>query len=1250
MATERASAKQPSLDRKPPTLALQPVRPPAVSAAINTGQLLQQRLGNQGTQAFIARNLATLTANAPSIVAVAEKQAASAVTEKPAAAGSAALLAGVMASSQEKPPASPLFAAKPVPASPSKQPGQAIAVEKQPSANKATGKSIAPLTAKSPPGVSGAKPVSGGKASPAKDVAPSPRAAVAPAIAAVRNRASGSRKHSAPGVSVASAQAAAISPQTEQTRAAATQTVTNLVAAKAEEIKRNEFKIKLKQAIDAATPQPKTESEADKVMKTGASQASGVLRGQLATERDAATGPMKSAAETEVPASSQPAPPATNLQSEPIGSPPAPVSAAPVVPAPLPAERLDYSEDRGPTDQMMSENNVSKEQLQEGNDPAFGPTIAARSTAEKHEAVAEAKYRQGEAKVQDQAQATAAQAISKDLAGMHGIREQQVGKVVSQQLGTKAKDAQERQRITDSINGIKDKTRADIETILGSMEKEAGDIFETGLKRAEKAYEDTFEEAKGGIGTWLTTWGDDWKKLIENSLGKARREYLNQVDVAIDEVASFVDGKLKAAKQRVADGRKEVENFVKGLDSSVKQFGEEALQAVLIDFDTMGSDIDQRRDGLINKLTEQYKASYERMSAKEQELREANKSLWERVYDATVGLIKKIIAFKDMLLSILGRAVAVIGDIIAHPIRFLGNLVSGVMLGLKNFMSKIGSYLLNGIMDWLFGALAGAGLQLPDKFDLQSIISIVLQILGLTYANFRSRAVAIVGEPVVAAIEKTAEVFKVIVTEGVPGLWRFIKEQLANLKSMVLDAIFDYIKEKVIMAGITWIIGLLNPASAFFKACKAIYDIVMFFINRGSQILALVNAVIDSMGAIAQGAIGVAAGFVENALAKAIPVAIGFLASLLGLGDPSKPVKEFIEKARAPVNKAIDWVINLAVKGVKAVGKFVKGLIGSKDNTAKKDVENKGEVDNVKSLAAEQLATKLGDKASANEAREASKVIYGELKSAGLLRLDVIEDKEGGFTIRAQASPIEDLFRLLPNRGRGFSVRMAAKIFLAGEQTASEGTINHNKFSEKSIYDLRRNTPKLATYEVAELDPPYGQPRSKALMVKPRDNQSLFGSDLIGSENLKSIEFVAGNTGESMYMSNASHAEEQFADWYRNQPVPWRSRVRRIEVHITHSPCGNIHRTCTSSLARMLSRDISPSEPKGAIRWSSLWIDDRNPPASNTSTTPQDVLALEAAGWTVVGPSPTPPGTDEARQKQQLSVEMRRAVIRRRST
>lgn len=767
--------------------------------------------------------------------------------------------------------------------------------------------------------------------------AASAHAAIAPAVHALHHRAGVSRKHPLPGAPVASAQSSAKIPEIEKARGASTQTVENLHAADTAEVKRDDFKAKLREAIEKATPKPTTEAQADKVMKTGATEASGALRGQLATERDAAAGPLKSASTTEAKPADQHVDDKSDLHPEKIGNPPAPVSAAPIVPAPLPAEQLDYSSDRGPTDRTMAESGVTKEQLQKGNEPEFNKTVADRESVEKKEAAAAPTYRKAEASLQDRAHASADAAISHGLASIHGVRGLHIAKVVGQQLGTASKNSMERQRITQKIESIKNKAHDDVEGILKLMESGAGNLFEAGLARAEGAYQNTFEEAKGGIGTWLTTWGSDWEKLIEDSLSKARVEYLHQVDIAIDEVANFVDASLKAAKKRVADARNEVKDFVKGLDKSVQQFGEEALHKVSEDFDALDSQIDERRDALVNKLADQYKASYDRMSAMEEKLREENKSLWQRIYDATVGLIKKIIAFKDMLLSILAKAADVIMDIISDPIGFLGNLVDGVMLGLKNFKDNIGAHLKKGLMDWLFGALGGAGLKLPENFDLEGIVSIVLQILGLTYANFRARAVAIVGESVVAALEQAAEVFKVIITEGIPGLWRFIKEKLNDLKSMVLDAIFDFIKERVIIAGITWVIGLLNPASAFFKACKAIYDIVMFFINRGSQIMALVNAIIDSMAAIAKGNIAVAAKWVEDALAKAIPVAIGFLASLLGLGDISGTIKNTIEKAQTPVNKAIDWVINLAVKAVKAVGKFVGGLFGAKKESGKKD-------------------------------------------------------------------------------------------------------------------------------------------------------------------------------------------------------------------------------------------------------------------------------------------------------------------------
>lgn len=1179
MASERTVAKQSSPDRKPPVS--RPARPTPAATTKTAAQALQQRLGNQGTQALLAR-AASLNESAqkgtPAGMSFALQQAS---TAAPISASALSIPPTASMPHAAAPAQSFAFAPGQIPAGP--KPGSMAAAGASgamPSMEKPAAKPAAGLSEKSMAAPAGAKTapagVAAGKAaSPEGAAGPSPLEAIAPAVSAVRQRAAGSRKHPPPAAPVASAQAAGINPKAEQTRTAAAQTVAHLDAdaAKAENVKREQFKAKLKQAIEAATPQPTSEAEAEKVMKTGAADASKPLRGQLATERDAATGPLKSTAGTEVAAATQSAPPQADLQPEQVGAPPAPVSPAPVVPAALPKERLDYSSDRAPTDRAMAENNITRSQLEEGNDAAFGPALQARSTAEKHEATAEARYRQSEAKEQDHAQGAAQQALAQGLTGLHGARESRIGKVVGQQLGTKTKDAAERQRVTDKINSIKDKTRADVNAILDGMDTEAATIFEAGLKRAETAYEAAFEEAKGGIGTWLTTWGDSWKEHIKNSLAIAREKYFREVDKAIDEVADFVEGKLKAAKQRIADGRKEVDDYVKGLDDSLKQYGEEALQSVSADFDAMGADIDQRRDGLIDKLAQQYKASYERMSATEEKLREANQSLWQRAYAATVGAIQQIAAFKDMLLSVLAGAAAVVLDIIAHPIRFLGNLVSGIMQGLKNFLGKIGFYLQKGLMEWLFGALGSTGLQLPDKFDLQGIIGIVLQILGLTYANFRARAVVIVGEPVVAALEKAAEIFKIAVTEGVPGLWRFIKEQLADLKSMVLDAILDFVKERVIMAGITWIIGLLNPASAFFKACKAIYDIVVFFVNRASQIAALVSAITDSVGAIAKGALGATITAVEGALGRAVPVAIGFLASLLGLGDPAKPVRGFIEKARAPVNKAIDWVVNLAVKGVKAVGSFVKRLVGKTQGSGiKEDNKNEG---TARKAAREAIISRIGAETTIEDAERIIRQIEVDLKPVGVKRISIgPEGKDEEQPILVEASPLTRVSALVSKK---IMVAVSAKV------TVSKGDV---------LEDIRRPPDKTWPFEESLnfMKSYSGEKQRAALggtgrtsplpsvsqpMRTPAKKGDQPGAGVIIEPTLgaRELEILAWNTGVSIgrkdaegeYETNVSHAEHQFVDWFLYRPKPWRDRVESIEVIVEAT--GAVEKICKKCAA-----------------------------------------------------------------------------------
>ena len=132
-------------------------------------------------------------------------------------------------------------------------------------------------------------------------------------------------------------------------------------------------------------------------------------------------------------------------------------------------------------------------------------------------------------------------------------------------------------------------------------------------------------------------------------------------------------------------------------------------------------------------------------------------------------------------------------------------------------------------MGWLFGALEGAGLQLPTQWDLKGFLSIVLQVLGLTKENVRARAVLILGEETVSRIETGVEIMRVLFTEGPAGLWQMLLEKLGDIKETILAEIRSWVITKIIEAGIKWLIGLLNPAGAFVKACMMIYDIVVFF-------------------------------------------------------------------------------------------------------------------------------------------------------------------------------------------------------------------------------------------------------------------------------------------------------------------------------------------------------------------------------------------------------------------------------------
>jgi hypothetical protein len=268
------------------------------------------------------------------------------------------------------------------------------------------------------------------------------------------------------------------------------------------------------------------------------------------------------------------------------------------------------------------------------------------------------------------------------------------------------------------------------------------------------------------------------------------------------------------------------------------------------------------------------------------------------------------------------KAQGAFNQIIRNPIGFIGNLVRAGKAGFDNFRKNFLAHLRKSIVDWLTGSLAGAGVYIPQAFELKEIIKFVLSVLGLTWSNIRTKMVKAVGEPVVKALETGFDIVVTLVKEGPAAAWEKIKEQLSNLKDMLMEQILSFVKGTIVEVAITKILSFLSPVGAFIQAIIGIYNTIMFFIERMKQIAMVVASFIDSIAAIAAGNIGAAAARVEATMAGFLTVVISFLARFAGLGKVSDEVKKIIEKIRAPIDKALDKVVEWIVTMAKKIGRF----------------------------------------------------------------------------------------------------------------------------------------------------------------------------------------------------------------------------------------------------------------------------------------------------------------------------------------
>ena len=219
--------------------------------------------------------------------------------------------------------------------------------------------------------------------------------------------------------------------------------------------------------------------------------------------------------------------------------------------------------------------------------------------------------------------------------------------------------------------------------------------------------------------------------------------------------------------------------------------------------------------------------------------------------------------------------------------------------------------------------------------------------------------------------------FSTLFTQGISATWVLLKSSLGTLKELFMGEITTMLIMEVVQKGIMWLISILVPGAGVLKAAKAIFDVIKFFIEKKDEVKAFVDSILTTLKSIINGDIGAMAKGIEDALARAIPTVLGFLASLLGIGGIPSKIKKFFTKLREPITKIVNGIFSKATAFFKGIGKSAKkGYKRAK--TAVKKGYNKAKTAVKKGYNKAKTAVKKGY----NKAKTAVKKGYNKAKTA----------------------------------------------------------------------------------------------------------------------------------------------------------------------------------------------------------------------------------------------------------------------------
>ena len=669
-------------------------------------------------------------------------------------------------------------------------------------------------------------------------------------------------------------------------------------------------------------------------------------RGKADAEGERTRAPLKAATE---PAPSTATAPRTaaDLAVAPIGAQPKDIDAGRAVPPERPASQVEgvIDSNKQTVDAKMKELGVPDPEttLRTSNEPSMVGAVEAKGAFDADATAAPGDFRKAETDERAAAKTENAGAGTEAIGTMFASRTGLIGKVQKGQHGGKAKSVSQLDVVKGAVNKIYEDTKGEVQKILTGMQKEVFEKFDTKSKEAMSEFENgvvdaekrwneknIFSRTADQVASFITRLPTE----LEGELRLIRLRFIIRMSLLIREIAQIVTQKLKAAKDEVKKGRDAIKVQIDSLPGDQEKLKAELTKEFDGKFNALEGDIKAAREDVVKGVAKRYKDTLAASDKLLSDVRERNKSFLDKFADKIGGVIAMFTELKAKLETVFQKAKGAILLIVADPVGFLKRLFAGIGLGFQKFGNNILKHLVQGAVAWLTGAVQSAGIVLPERFDAAGILSVFLQITGLTIENVMARARVIWGDKVVDAIllgvagaEKAIELFQIFKTEGVMGLVRVLKEKIIELKDAALDKIKGAIQVTIVEAAIKFLLGLLTPVGALVTAVIKIVDTVLFFIRNASRLADLISAIVDGVNDVLSGNVGGLAVKVENALAAAVPIVLDFLASLLGIGAKIvETIKNVIAFIRKPVEQAIDFMLT----GIKnLLGPVIARVMGA---------------------------------------------------------------------------------------------------------------------------------------------------------------------------------------------------------------------------------------------------------------------------------------------------------------------------------